>query len=79
MDIQFIDPVPAVLEEAKRITGKDIEFIPRDNMSTYAIFKMARKKTCPPHLIYYRKDHDDIINHLIVHECGHLFQDFPLP
>lgn len=78
MDIQFIDPVPAVLEEARRITGKDIEFIPRDNMPTYAIFKIARK-SMPSHLIYYRKDHDDIINHIIVHECGHLFRIFRCP
>lgn len=78
MDIQFIDPVPAVLEEVKNATGKGIEFIPNANLSTYAALKMARKGM-PSHLIYYKKEHDEIINHLIVHECGHLFRIFKCP
>jgi len=75
MDIQFIDPVPAVLEEVKNATGKDIEFIVKEDLTTYAALKMARKDM-PSHLIYYKKEHDEIINHLIVHECGHLFRIF---
>jgi hypothetical protein len=78
MDIQFIDPVPAVLEEVKSITGKGIEFIQKDDLPTYATLKMARKNM-PSHLIYYKKEHDEIINHLIVHECGHLFRIFKCP
>jgi hypothetical protein len=78
MDIQFIDPVPAVLEEVKNATGKGIEFIPKENLTTYAALKMARKDM-PSHLIYYKKKHDEIINHLIVHECGHLFRIFKCP
>lgn len=78
MDIQFIDPVPAVLEEVKNITGKGIEFIPTENLTTYAALKMARKDM-PSHLIYYKKEHDEIINHLIVHECGHLLRIFKCP
>ena len=78
MDIQFIDPVPAVLEEVKSITGKGIEFIQKENLPTYAALKMARKNM-PSHLIYYKKEHDEIINHLIVHECGHLFRIFKCP
>ena len=78
MDIQFIDPVPAVLEEVKNVTGKGIEFIAQENLATYAALKMARKNM-PSHLIYYKKEHDEIINHLIVHECGHLFRIFKCP
>ena len=78
MDIHFIDPVPAVLEEVKNVTGKGIEFIVKDNLTTYAALKMARKDM-PSHLIYYKKEHDEIINHLIVHECGHLFRIFKCP
>ncbi len=33
----------------------------------------------PSHLIYYKTEHDEIINHLIVHECGHLFRIFKCP
>jgi hypothetical protein len=75
MDIQFIDPVPEILAEVKSMTGKGIEFIQKDDLKTYAILKMARKNM-PSHLIYYKKEHDNIINHIIVHECGHLFRIF---
>jgi len=78
MDIQFIDPVPAVLEEVKSVTGKGVKFIEREDLATYALLKMARKNM-PSHLIYYKKEHDEIINHLIVHECGHLFRIFKCP
>lgn len=78
MDIQFIDPVPAVLEEVKNVTGKGIEFVAQENLATYAALKMARNNM-PSHLIYYKKEHDEIINHLIVHECGHLFRIFKCP
>ena len=75
MDIQFIDPVPEILAEVKSMTGKGIEFIQKDDLKPYAALKMARKNM-PSHLIYYKKEHDDIINHMIVHECGHLFRIF---
>jgi len=78
MNIQFIDPVPAVIEEVKSISGKGIEFIPKENLATYAALKMARKDMSS-HLIFYKKEHDEIINHLIVHECGHLFRIFKCP
>ena len=78
MEIQFIDPVPAVLKEVKNATGKGIEFIAQENLATYAAIKMARKDM-PSHLIYYKNKHDEIINHLIVHECGHLFRIFKCP
>ncbi len=78
MAIQFIDPVPEVLEKVKRITGKDIEFIEKEEFPTYASLQIARKHM-PSHLIYYKKDHNEIINHLIVHECGHLFRTYNCP
>ncbi len=75
MAIRFIDPVPAVLEEVKRETGKGIEFVPKEDLASYAVLKMARKGM-PSHLIFYKSEHDEVINHLIVHECGHLFRIF---
>ena len=78
MDILLIDPVPAVLEEVKRLTGKGIEFIEKEDLPTYAALQMARKNM-PSHLIFYKKKHDEIINHLIVHECGHLLRTFKCP
>ena len=68
MDIQFIDPVLAVIEEVERISGKGIEFIQKDDIPGYVVLQMARNHM-PSHLIYHKKEHDEIINHLVVHEC----------
>ena len=73
MAIRFTDPVPSILEEVKARTGKGIEFIEKDNLSTYAALKMARI-SMPSHLIFYKKEHNELINHLIAHECGHIFR-----
>jgi hypothetical protein len=78
MDIHFIDPVPEVLEEVKSITGKAVEFIQKEDLPVFAQLQIARAHM-PSHLIYYKKEHDEIINHLIVHECGHLFRVFKCP
>lgn len=78
MDIQFIDLVPVVLEEVKNATGKGVEFVQKEELVTYASLKMAREHM-PSHIIYYKKEHDEINNHLIVHECGHLLRTFRCP
>ncbi len=78
MDIPFIDPVPAVIEEAERISGKGIEFIQQDDIPAYVVLQMARNNM-PSHLIYHKKEHYEIINHLIVHECGHLLRTYKCP
>jgi hypothetical protein len=78
MDLLLIDPVPAVLEEVRRLTGKGIEFIPKEDLPTFAALRMARKNM-PSHIMFYKKEHDEIINHLIVHECGHLLRTFRCP
>ena len=78
MDIQFIDPVLAVIEEVERISGKGIEFIQKDDIPGYVVLQMARNHMLS-HLIYHKKEHDEIINHLVVHECGHLLRTFKCP
>ena len=78
MDIQFIDPVLAVIEEVERISGKGIEFIQKDDIPGYVVLQMARNHM-PSHLIYHKKEHDEIMNHLVVHECGHLLRTLKCP
>ena len=78
MDIQFIDPVPELLEEVKSITGKAVKFIEKEDLPVYAQLQIARAHM-QSHLIYYKKEHDEVINHLIAHECGHLFRIFKCP
>lgn len=78
MSLDLIEPVNEILEKVREHTGKDIEFIENNNLTTYAALKMARKNM-PSHLIFYKAEHDEVLNHLIAHECGHVFRLFGVP
>jgi hypothetical protein len=78
MNIQFIDAVHSILERVKEETGKGFEFVEKNDLPTFAALKMARRDM-PSHLIFYKKQHDEIINHLVAHECGHIFRIFKSP
>jgi hypothetical protein len=78
MDIQFIDEVYSILDKVKEETGKGFEFIGKDDLPTHAGLKMARKDM-PSHIIVYRKKYDEVINHLVAHECGHILRMFKTP
>jgi len=47
-------------------------------MSVFAAVKIARR-SMPAHIIFYRRQHDEIINHLVAHECGHILRIFGVP
>jgi hypothetical protein len=75
MDLQLTDAVNTILKKVQKETGKPIRFVRNDRLSTYAGLKMARI-SMPEHIIVYKGEHDEIINHLIAHECGHIFRMF---
>lgn len=78
MSLDLKESVNEILEKVKQLTGKDIEFIEKSDLTTYAALKMARKNM-PSHLIFYKEEHNEIINHLIAHECGHVLRIFGVP
>ena len=78
MSIQLIDTVHTILEKVRNETGKRVEFIEKNDLTTFAALKMARKNM-PSHLVFYKREHDEIINHLIAHECGHVLRMFAVP
>jgi hypothetical protein len=78
MSIQLIDTVHTILEKVRDKTGKGVEFIEKNDLTTFAALKMARKNM-PSHLVFYQRKHDEIINHLIAHECGHVLRMFAVP
>jgi hypothetical protein len=78
MGIHLIDAVHAILDRVKKETGKNVEFIEKNDLTTYAALKMARKNMTS-HIIVYKKKHDEIINHLVAHECGHILRMFAVP
>jgi len=74
----LIAPVKEILDKVKQTTSKEIQFVEKDDLTTYAALRMARKNM-PAHIIFVKKEHDEIINHLIAHECGHVLRLFGVP
>jgi len=78
MGLELIRSVHDILEKVKEITNKKVEFIENNNLSTYAAIKMARRNM-PAHLIFHKREHNELVNHLIAHECGHILRMFAVP
>lgn len=62
----------------EKLTKKPIRFIEKYDLDVYASVKMARMEM-PEHIIFYKKEHNELINHLIAHECGHILRTFSVP
>ena len=75
MSLELAQSVHEILEKVSVQTGKRVEFIEKSDLPTFAVIKLARNNM-PAHLIFYRAKHDDLINHLISHECGHALRMF---
>lgn len=75
MALRLIDAVYTILDKVEKETGKPIRFVQNNCLETYAGLRMARK-SMTEHIIVYKAEHDKIINHLIAHECGHVFRMF---
>lgn len=67
-----------IVQETENLTNKNFRFVPHDNLASHAIVKIARK-SMKEHIVYYRATNDDIINHIISHECGHIIRLFQAP
>ena len=66
------------MDDVKELTGKDIQFIEKNDLSVYAHLKIARKNM-QSHTMFYKPKHTEIINHLIAHECGHILRMYGTP
>jgi hypothetical protein len=67
---------PAVMEAVsltKDLTGKEIDFQLSVKLNTDGITKIARERM-PQHIIKIRENSPARINHVIVHECGHILR-----
>ena len=73
MNLDLIDSVNRIFDEVKSLTGKGVQLIEKSDLDTYASVKIARKGM-PDHLMYYKREHTGIMNHLIAHECGHILR-----
>jgi hypothetical protein len=75
LTLELIEAVKSILSDVEMATGKPLKFVEKDDMNTFAAVKIARQ-SMPDHIVFYRKQHDMIINHLVAHECGHILRMF---
>jgi len=78
MGLELIKPVHDILDRVREVTHKRIEFIEKNDIPTYAAIKMARRNMSA-HLIFHKREHNELVNHLIAHECGHILRMFAFP
>lgn len=72
---ELCDDLKAILKKAEIISGKGFQFIEKEDLTEHAGIKIARKDD-EKHLIYFKKEHIDLLQHFIAHECGHVIRIF---
>lgn len=78
MSLDLIDATQQILQQVEGLTQKKFKFIEKDGLPYLAKVKPARK-SMSHHIVFYQKNNDKILNHLIAHECGHLIRIFEAP
>jgi hypothetical protein len=66
LTLELIEPVKSILKDVEAATGKPLKFIEKDDLDSFAAVKIARR-AMPAHFVFYRRQHDVIINHLVAH------------
>ena len=77
-DLDLIPTTRQILHQVEELTQKKFKFVEKNDLPCFAKVKPARSKI-DHHVIFYKKSHDEIINHLIAHECGHIIRIFSAP
>ena len=70
---KILPEVFEVVSLTREVTGKDLDFQLVLNLNTDGSTKIARKRM-PEHLIKLKENSTARINHIIVHECGHILR-----
>lgn len=78
MKPKLAEPVHQILDMVQSETGKPVEFDISNHLGRMAQVKLARQNMSA-HIIQYRTDYDNLINHLVAHECGHVLRMFATP
>ena len=72
------EPVRAILDTLRDVTGRDVLFVRKPDLKSLARIRMAGGASAA-HVLFYRDEHDPLINHVIANECGHLIRLFGAP
>lgn len=74
----LLEPVRAILDSLREITGRDVQFVRKPELQSLARIRMAAGASAD-HVLFYRDENDSLINHVIANECGHLLRLFSAP
>jgi hypothetical protein len=74
----LLEPVYAILETLKEVTGRDVQFVRKPDLKSLARIRMAGD-LATDHTLFYRDVDNALINHVIANECAHLIRLFRAP
>jgi hypothetical protein len=72
------EPVRAILDTLRDVTGRDVLFVRKSELKSLARIRMAGGASAA-YVLFYRDEHDPRIHHAIANECGHLIRLFGAP
>jgi hypothetical protein len=72
------EPVRAILDTLRDVTGRDVQFVRKPDLKSLARIRMAGGASAA-HVLFYRDEHNPLINHVIANECGYLIRLFVAP
>lgn len=78
MELKLLNSTQEILGLISDLTGKSFEFIHKPDLPTLGMVKVARENM-PYHLIFYKNMNSGNIDHLIAHECGHIYRMMSVP
>jgi len=78
LSLNLIEATRQIIQLAEDVSHKKFQFTEKVDLTYYARVKPARKNM-PFHLVFYKTEHNDLLNHLIAHECGHIIRIFSAP
>lgn len=78
MALELIRAVRTILDRVTEVTGRDIEFVEKEDLPVPAMIGMAGEDS-PNHRLFFKKDHDATVNHVIANECGHILRLYGVP
>ena len=78
MALKLMRSVENILELVKTATGRDVEFVEKEILPVPAMIRTA-DPDAQANRLYFRKEHGEIINHVIANECGHILRFYSVP
>jgi hypothetical protein len=78
MALELIQAVRSILDRVTEVTGQGIEYVETEDLPVPAMMRMAGEES-PNHRLFFKKHHDETVNHVIANECGHILRLYGVP